>query len=114
MLRDDVDLRRVFALPRFFELERFRVFAALRAGFFFAFGGEAFFTRARGGGAMRATVFLTAGLSLPSPAAFPAIAPTIPPTTAPGRPTMLPIAAPATAPAVSFGIGGTLMFSLAF
>jgi hypothetical protein len=98
------------ALPRF-EPERLRDFAAFlrvvltRSVFLICLGS---------GLSTRAVALLTAGLSRPSLAAFPAIAPTIPPTTAPAGPIMLPSAAPATAPAVSFGMGGTSMFSSVF
>jgi hypothetical protein len=94
---------------------RFFALAALRPGFLFAvFDREDFVARLEAGLRTRAVAFFTAGLSRPLLAAFPAIAPTIPPTTAAAGPIMLPSAAPATAPAVSFGIGGTSMFSSAF
>jgi hypothetical protein len=108
--RDDVDLRRGFVLPRL-EAGRFRALVAFRLGFLLALGRDVFLVRFGAGFRTRAAVFFRAGLSRRSPAAFPAIAPTIPPTTAPVGPIMLPSAAPATAPAVSFGIGGTSMFS---
>jgi len=107
--RKALDFPRDFVLPRLKkELRTFRDLAGL---FFVAVTlRTAFLT---GLGARSVTLF-TAGLSGPSGAAFPAIAPTTPPTTAPTGPTTLPNAAPATAPTVSFGIGGTSMFSSPF
>jgi hypothetical protein len=84
--------------------------------FFFAFFGRPEVLPVRDGLAGRARfaarfTVATADPDRPRPLRPARAAPTTPPTTVPIGPAMLPKAAPATAPAVSFGIGGTLMFS---
>jgi len=117
--REDVDLRRAFAVPRR-EAEVFR--ARLVDRFFVVFARVIFFRRGfadvlRGrffatGLVNRLNTFCAAG-AIGSPAADlrPAIAPTAPPTAAPTGPATLPMSAPAAAPATGFEIGGTSIFS---